>query len=82
MFENLQDLKKRAHQELLIHANPVAKLRRVPKEKLRRIMEEEINFLTNRMHERIKTKLLSVCIFLFRKKLTPLLKKPIGSFRL
>lgn len=57
MFDNLQELRKKAHQELLRFAFQNGKQRRVPKEKLRRIMEEEINFTTNRMHERIKVKL-------------------------
>lgn len=38
-------------------AYPLERLRRVPKHKLRRIMEEEINFISNRMYERLKTKL-------------------------
>ena len=60
MFDNLQELRKKAQQELFRYAFQNGKQRKAPKEKLRRIMEEEINFITNRMHERIKLKLQGV----------------------
>ena len=60
MFDDLQDLKKRAARELTSHAFPIGKLRRLPSEKLRLVMEEEINFVGNKMYERLKLKLQEV----------------------
>lgn len=57
MFDDPQILKKKALAELQQKAFLPDKLRRIPKDKLRKILEEEINFISNKMYERIKLKL-------------------------
>jgi hypothetical protein len=60
VFENLQDLKKKAMGELRSRAAGEKKPTRIPSNKLRKIIEEEISFIKNRMHERITQKLTEV----------------------
>lgn len=69
MFENLQDLKKKALIELKKQTAGEKRGKRIASSKLRKIMEEEISFIKNRMHERIRQKLLDVTSHLFRIKL-------------
>ena len=60
MFDNIQELKKRATNELKTMAFSHEKCRKIPKDKLKKILEESIVFISNKTYDRLKLKMQDV----------------------